>query len=353
VKSIYPLEGPVKVAVAADWASDTVQSEGIAACIRKQEADYTVHLGDTYYSGSSAETYNNFINGCWPLGKVRSFALLGNHEMYHGAYPYFDALLPTVMQQPNPFFCLENEHWRILGLDTGYQSIIGGPSNTNLKFQDELIEWLKNTVEIKEDKRGIIVLTHHQYITAFKGEDNFQQPARQLREIFGDDREIIWIWGHEHRFSIYGKYKEPDGPSGEKYVTAHGRCIGNGGMPVELTRSHAANPVKAQQYHLVLHDAHAVDQIPALLFCKIQIAGNGYAVLEINGPQLVITYYLSYTASARTTPKDTAVVKETWTADHNNGKITCQQTEDLTADPLTGNSILTYAAGGTISSIGS
>jgi hypothetical protein len=40
---------------------------------------------------------------------------------------------------------------------------------------------------------------------------------------------------------MYGKYRYPH--EGEKkYVTAYGRCIGNGGMPVELNSSHAVDP---------------------------------------------------------------------------------------------------------------
>jgi hypothetical protein len=61
---------------------------------------------------------------------------------------------------------------------------------------------------------------------------------------------------------------------------------------------------------LILHDANPVDQIPATFFGTIPIAANGYAVLEVNGPELVITYYLSYTV-AHSSPKDHPAVRET------------------------------------------
>jgi len=42
--------GPAIIGVAADWATDTVQSEFIGKSIKDKNPDYTVHLGDTYFS---------------------------------------------------------------------------------------------------------------------------------------------------------------------------------------------------------------------------------------------------------------------------------------------------------------
>ena len=57
----------------------------------------------------------------------------GNHEMYALGKAYFKIMLQTLgMREPSTgqvrpqkasFFCLENEHWRIIGLDTGYNSV--------------------------------------------------------------------------------------------------------------------------------------------------------------------------------------------------------------------------------------
>ncbi len=48
--------------------------------------------------------------------------------MYARGTSYFDTLLPKMgMTGQSPqrasFFCLENEHWQIIALDTGYNSI--------------------------------------------------------------------------------------------------------------------------------------------------------------------------------------------------------------------------------------
>src|SRR6202035_5285651 len=81
------------------------------------------------------EIASNFtaVGNPWTRGKVGSFALLGNHEMYAQGIAFFDHLLHTLGSrdrssrnyggQKARFFCLENDHWRILGLDTGYHSI--------------------------------------------------------------------------------------------------------------------------------------------------------------------------------------------------------------------------------------
>jgi len=68
----------------------------------------------------------------WPTGAKGSFALNGNHEMYADGNGYWKLVLPRMglkercsewgAGQWASFFCLENKHWRIIGLDTGYNS---------------------------------------------------------------------------------------------------------------------------------------------------------------------------------------------------------------------------------------
>jgi len=52
----------------------------------------------------------------------------GNHEMYARGMAYFDVFLPRLglaggTPQQASFFCLENDHWRFIALDTGYNSV--------------------------------------------------------------------------------------------------------------------------------------------------------------------------------------------------------------------------------------
>ncbi len=49
--SLKNMESPVSICIAADWASSTIQSAFVGDCIRDLQPDYTVHIGDTYYTG--------------------------------------------------------------------------------------------------------------------------------------------------------------------------------------------------------------------------------------------------------------------------------------------------------------
>ncbi len=102
-----------------------------------------------------------------------------------------------------------------------------------------MLKWLREDAKLGADKRGIVLLSHHQYYSAF--EDQYTLPARQLARFIS--RPVLWFWGHEHRLAIYGKF----GMDGS--VQAYGRCIGNGGFPVSR-----GQPVTNPQPPLVLYD---------------------------------------------------------------------------------------------------
>jgi hypothetical protein len=78
----------------------------------------------------------------WPIGQKGSFGLNGNHEMYANGVAYFDMFLPRLGLRTGPcgmsgqqtsFFCLENDYWRIIAVDTGYNST-GVPILAHLPF---------------------------------------------------------------------------------------------------------------------------------------------------------------------------------------------------------------------------
>src|SRR5258708_17107580 len=191
----------IKIALVADWATDTTESKKIGEKIRDHQPDYTVHLGDTYFVGAPFEIENNFLpdKSFWHYGSMGSFALTGNHEMYSNGDGYFDKLLswmgsPKHSGQVASYFCLENDYWRIIGLDTGYRSV-GIPvlellfSKANLR--PEVVKWLKTDLKIQDDNRGLIFLTHHQYVSAF--DKQYQSTAKQIFEIIGNKRKVLWF----------------------------------------------------------------------------------------------------------------------------------------------------------------
>lgn len=286
--------GKIRMSIAGDWGTGTDEAAEVAAMMANFSPHYTIHLGDVYYVGEKDEIAENclgqpdadhsFTPCIWPWGSVGTFALNGNHEMYALGNAYFEVFLPTLGLRPAlgskpggqraSFFCLENDFWRVIGLDTGYNSIgipileyIFSPS---CKLRDEELQWIQNQVNPKADKRGLILLTHHQYCSAFDQE--YPKAAQQLSKLV--DRPVLWLWGHEHRMAVYGKY------AGDGGIQAYGRCIGHGGMPVGI------NPeIKRPDRPLVAYDNR---QYPSPE--NITVGYNGFANLTFKANQLLIEY---------------------------------------------------------------
>jgi|SRR5215470_6487638 len=285
----------VRVAVAGDWGTGTDEAEAVAKRIQEFKPHFTIHIGDVYYVGDPPEVNENCLGVrnpnndydpvVWPTGRIGSFALNGNHEMYANGNGYFDVFLPRLgmraaegmMQgQQTSFFCLQNSQWRIIAIDTGYNSIgvpilshiplingipgIGG----NCKLPDALKKWLKDIVTAAADKRGLVIMSHHQPHSGFEG--NYSRPAKELWDA-GIRRSVLWFWGHEHRLAGYDLYGESD-------LKCYGRCVGHGGMPVSRG---------------------APTHIPLPIFYDDRLAANRYGVnghvnLSFSGPTLTAVY---------------------------------------------------------------
>jgi hypothetical protein len=301
----------VKVSIAGDWGTGTGEAESVANSMSKFNPHFTIHIGDVYYVGDPPSvnenclgiknSNNNYDPVTWPVGSNGSFALNGNHEMYANGIGYFDVFLPRLglpnasgkmSGQQTSFFCLQNQYWRIIAIDTGYNSIgvpiisniplindipgIGG----NCKLMDGLIDWVTNVVKPDQDQRGLIIISHHQNYSGFQGQ--YKKPAQQLWDA-GIRRPVVWFWGHEHRLAGYDLYGTCD-------LKSFGRCIGHGGMPVDRgDPTHEPTPV----------------------FYDNRLARNGYGVngfvnLTFAGPTLTAEY---------DDLDGTNVLREEWTVD--------------------------------------
>lgn len=309
------------IALLSDWASDTQESQHVASLVGP--VDYSIHLGDTYYIGNSKEIADNFndtFDAPWPYGSLGSFAMLGNHEMYSSGKSYFTELLPymgiyagqeIVQRQEAGFFCLENDHWRIIGLDTGYNSStgwLGWVTNTRMQLRDEQLTWLRETVRPDKDRRGIIFLSHHQPVSAFDRHE-FQTFLCQLDDLFTTDRVVLWFCGHEHALALYGQN------SLGKNLHGFVRCIGYGGMPVEIRHlvpkstdvGHPANR------NLVLYDK----RIRNVIGGNIPLGHNGFAQLRLQGQHLFVDYYNDAAGNVKN-----LLLTEQWLIDRDSGKLT-------------------------------
>jgi len=270
---ISPLPANCKVSLVGDWGSGTENAYRVIDHVRKvQKPNMTIHLGDIYYSGQVDEVKEYFLGEDDWYRAERSFALNANHEMYSGGSGYFDYVLPALGQQAS-YFGLENDHWRVVAVDSGYYAKIFPFLELLLqtKLHDENVKWLRDVVFADDaDRRPVILLSHHQWFSSF--DRGYSRLGHQLEPFLKD--VALWFWGHEHRFSGYAAYA----PSGDNKVRA--RCIGHGGMPVEI-----AEP-KHKEAPLVF-----VDQRKAAEVDGDPVGYCGSALLEFAGPTLVVTYF--------------------------------------------------------------
>ncbi|HEY1501190.1 MAG TPA: metallophosphoesterase [Acidobacteriaceae bacterium] len=241
-----PIQLPAnaKVALLADWGGDNPAARHIASVAKKQKPNIAIHLGDIYYGGieSECETFlqlwpfqTNIQHPAIGVPKGSSFALNGNHEMYSGGEAYFDLVL-RAFGQPQPFFCLENSCWRLIGLDTAYNGGTLRPNGTSDPLTAQwnwLIEILKKT-----DGKKNILLTHHQPVSAHSAEFKDSQPLRNdfaallTTEGINQDAIFGWFFGHEHRCALYQDNETP----------FNARLIGNGCIPHQVQIEDQADP---------------------------------------------------------------------------------------------------------------
>ncbi len=254
------------VVLVSDWGTGEPEARELMRRILEKRPDVLIHLGDIYYSGTREEIDRCFLA---PIGfrrgscSPRVFALAGNHDLYAGGDGYY-YLLDT-LGQPASYFCLRNDYWQFLALDTGlHDADPVGKQSTFLEDSEQT--WLIDKVR-RSGQRGTVLLSHHQLFSAFETVGSTVNPnlRDQLSPVL--DSVSAWFWGHEHRRSIYA----------EAVGLRLGRCIGNGGVREEGCDEHPAVP---------LVSGAPVQGVDAGGFRKL-----GYADLELDGPSASVSYY--------------------------------------------------------------
>lgn len=285
---------PIRIALAGDWGTGTDVAQQVADSMVADNPELTIHLGDVYYVGTGTEIQENClgVNGqyqgvSWRHGSKGSFALNGNHEMYSGGTPYFDVFLPTLgipssqdQRQLRSYFCLEAPAWRILAIDTGYNSdTLAG----DCTLEKPLLDWIGNVVDPIHNRKPTVVLSHHQWFSGF-GDGDYPKPAQQLAPFF-QNQQIIWLWGHEHRLAIFYLYQ-----SRGHGLSCFARCIGHGGMPLELASAAYPNEDDPQRVEYWDNPDLHPDRFHELAD-KTKVGTNGFAEMTIQGSKLSIEYF--------------------------------------------------------------
>jgi hypothetical protein len=222
-------------------------------------------------------------------------------------------------------------------------------ANTGLRLHDQQMDWLREVVRPSSDKRGIILLSHHQCFSAFE-RDEFQAIIPQIGPLLGQ-RDVLWFWGHEHRLSFYGYNSmgsggpaapaaspvastgSPAAPAGSGVASekatpgCFARCIGNGGMPVEIGEFglKGTTPTDKANRNLVCFDKRVRKTIDG----NIQLGHNGYVILEFRGQELVIKYFDDSFVDAH--GARSPIVEEHWAVDPGTGALTGKSIVDHTA----------------------
>jgi hypothetical protein len=269
----------VTIAIAGDYGtgnfgSGDSPSTKISKFIPSLNPDYTIHLGDVYYAGTSAEEISK-LNTFWPRGTKGSFALNSNHEMYSGGDPYFNLAVGgpvfNALQSPYSFFALENSNWIVVGLDSAYNADVlklymDGSLGTNAQ-----IPFLK---DLATRGKKVIVLTHHNGLP----EDGVHTvpPLKLFGEVIGafagQRPPAYWYWGHVHAGVVY----KPMADQSDMLC----RCAGHSALPWGLSSDLEASPNVTW-----FETRNAADPDDLLRVF------NGFVFLQLAGATLKETYY--------------------------------------------------------------
>jgi len=288
------------VALIADWGTGTAEARALLERVAAHRPDVLIHLGDVYYSGTTAENMKYFlgiVNEVFGRGADRPlpvFNLTGNHDMYSGGAGFYDTLdrlnvpplAPAGQLQTNSFFCLRSSGWQILGMDTGLHDDDVFDVATSMTYLEATeLAWHKDKIGTAGGRRTVL-LSHHQLFSAFSAigpEDNGDRSMNALLQSqLGDvlDQVDAWFWGHEHNLEIYAPYGG----------LARGRCIGHSAIPVFVTQE----PYKSRVGDKIpLLPSPPLPGVPVMLGTTGGVYNHGYVILKLDDASRTacVSYY--------------------------------------------------------------
>jgi hypothetical protein len=258
------------VGVVADWGTGEPEAIEVLRQVKRYNPHVAMHLGDIYYAGTEHEVENYFYQP-WKkaleldTSNITSFVLPGNHDLYAGGKPFY--ALAKRFGQGASFFCIRNQHWQLIGLDTALNDKLAGKPTY---LHESEVKWLVDKMENAGGRRTIL-LSHHQLFSTneqFEGKSYNQNLYDQLSAIL--PQVDLWLWGHEHDLVIFDEYK------GLK----RGRCVGGSAFPVG---------------NFEMPKTHINADVP---FNKDVELGKGssfyqhcYAIIKLDGPHAKVLYY--------------------------------------------------------------
>jgi Calcineurin-like phosphoesterase len=221
-----------RLVLVGDWGTGLPRAIRVAQCMKRHLAlglgqnlaQHTIHLGDTYYSGWPGEYERRFLPH-WPVGpelagRINSWSLNANHDMYSGGFGYYETLLRDsrfACHNSCSYFSLQSPFWRVIAIDTGWED--GG-------IEDSQTGWLRNECEAaRAQNQRVLLLSHHQLFSSYEAQGT--PIEAKVKDLVRGNMIRAWIWGHEHRCMVYGPH------AGLPYAA----CIGHGGVPVYMNHA--------------------------------------------------------------------------------------------------------------------
>lgn len=319
VKNCFP--DKAKIAIIGDWGTGMNDALILLRQIADNfQPDVLIHLGDIYYSGLPSEDKEHFIDlidEVWPDKRPLVYVLDGNHDRYAGSnggyYPMIVKLnADKKFMQPNSYFCLRNNFWQLVAMDTGYHDTNPWTEYKNITYLEEReAEWHRDKIRRNGDgidparnasgMRGTVLLSHHQlFSTIGVGRDASDDLlsvnphlARAFQPVF--DQIDFWLWGHEHDLCIFQPYTMDGG-----IALPSGRCIGASAIPVFVPRPEGTPMVKPS---LKLPDSEP--EVPKIikgteLGDNGEVMNHAYAIMTLDDAALTIEYFQIEVANAAT-----------------------------------------------------
>jgi hypothetical protein len=265
------------IGVIADWATGEPEALEVLQQVKNHNPHVAIHLGDIYYAGTEHEVENYFYqpwnNILDPANSgILSLALPGNHDLYAGGKPFYDLLdklsiLNSSGKKMASYFCLRNENWQLIGLDTALHDRLGsGPTY----LEESELDWLKDKMDSAANRRTIL-FSHHQLFSAddqFDGKSYNEKLYNQLLPFLS--KIDLWHWGHEHNLVIFGDYMN----------LKRGRCVGGSAFPV----GNFEMPATAKNANVPYNHEVALSKGSAFY-------QHCYSIIKLDAAKATVSYY--------------------------------------------------------------
>ena len=283
----YPLrtresDGTAVVALFSDWGTGYYHARYIAKHVGTVVgAGQAIHLGDIYYTGTASEFARCFDRAFdrWVLRQMPFYALNANHEMDSHGIPYFAFLeekrrrgrAGRIQEQPQEgsYFCLSNDGYQVVALDTAYAG--------NGRCRDAaVLDWLRDHLHRGRERRQVNILLT-------QSEPYGRSGPRPLltndlaRDAVADRLVDLWFWGDEHHCALYH-------PSDAAPFV--GSCIGHGGYPYSRrTVAELSSPTAELAW------GETAPRFPEALGLRPGRGNNGFCCLMLGRRAVELTYY--------------------------------------------------------------